>query len=135
MSTKIIIKPKIEIESSLLEEIKNMTQEMGQVVIHFIYFTPGNVDDSRIRIWPTSYLYDHDSPHKSELVHAENISYYPEWHSCPPGSTSFFTLIFAGLPKACRIFDFIEHCDSQWGAFVVKNIPRNPSDVYYVKIY
>ena len=135
MSTKIITRPKVEIDPSLLEEIKSQTQEMGQVVIHFIYHTPAFAGESKIRIWPSTYLYDHDSPHKSELVHAENITYYPEWYECSPGSTNYFTLIFSGLPKACSTFDFIEHCDSQWGAFEVRNIPRNTSDVYFVRIY
>ena len=134
MSTKIIAKPKIEIDPELLREIEALTQEMGQVVIHFIYYTPSILGPSKIRIWPSSYLYDHDSPHRSDLVHAENIAYYPDWHDCPAGSTSFFTLIFSGLPKTCTKFDFVEHCDNQWGAFEVKNIIRNDTDVYFVRI-
>jgi hypothetical protein len=134
MSTHIITRPKVEIDPKLLDQLQHQIQEMGQVVIHFVYYTPPYVEDSRIRIWPTTYLYDHNSPHKSELVHAENITYYPEWHKCVPGTNSFFTLIFSGLPRSCSRFDCIEECDNQWGAFEIRNMVRNQSDVYYVQI-
>ncbi len=135
MSTTIITKPKVEISPHILSQLKTQTEELGQVIIHFIYITPVFFTDAKIRIWPTSYLYDHHSDHRSELVHAENITYYPEWQQCDPGVSNYFTLIFSGLPKSCTIFDFIEHCDNNWGAFEVRNIARNESDVYYVKIF
>jgi len=44
-----------------------------------------------------------------------------------------FTLIFSGLPKTCMMFDLIEQIQAP-GAFEVKNITRNKSDVYFLKI-
>jgi len=134
MSSTVITRPKIDIAPSLLDEIKTQIHEMGQVVLHFLYSTPPSSYPSYIRIWPSSFLYDKNSPHKSELVHAENITYYPKWHECTPGSTYFFSLIFSGLPKSCTSFDFIEHCTNQAGAFSVHDIARNESDVYFIRM-
>ena len=110
MSSTVITKPKVNIAPALLEEIQAQVHESGQVVIHFLYNTPPGEYSSYIRIWPTTFLYDKGSVHSSELVHVENITYYPQWHECVAGSTNFFTLIFSGLPKSCTSFDFIEHC-------------------------
>lgn len=135
MSATVITKPEVDISPELLREIKEKTEEMGQVVLHFLFHTPDNgFGDSLIRIWPTTYLYDLHSAHKSELVHIENITYYPDWYLCPAGSETFFTLIFSGLPKSCTAFDFIEHCTNESGAFQVKNIQRNASDVYFLQL-
>ena len=135
MSATIIKKPETKISNKLLNEIKAQTEEMGQVVLHFVFKTSNSMlGDTLIRIWPTSYLYDLHSSHKSELVHIENITYYPDWFLCPAGTETFFTLIFSGLPKSCTAFDFIEHCTNQSGAFLVENIQRNKSDVYFLQL-
>lgn len=134
MSTTIITRPRVEIESDLLAEMKNQINEAGQVILHILYSTPIGMP-SYIRIWPTTYLFDKDSPHKSELVHAENITYYPYWYECLPGKKYYFSLIFSGLPKSCTRFDFVEQCTNQSGAFEVRNIDRNQSDVYFLKMY
>lgn len=135
MSATIIKKPETKISKKLLREIKAQSEEMGQVVLHFVFNTNDvGLGDTLIRIWPTSYLYDLHSPHKSELVHIENITYYPTWFLCPAGTQTYFTLIFSGLPKSCTSFDFIEHCTNQSGAFQVRNIQRNTSDVYFLQL-
>ncbi|MEM9548764.1 MAG: hypothetical protein AAGA77_22460 [Bacteroidota bacterium] len=136
MSPTIIQKPETKISEKLLREIKTQTEEMGQVVLHFVFHTPPDtgMGDTLIRIWPTSYLYDLHSSHKSELIHIENITYYPVWYLCPAGTETYFTLIFSGLPKSCTAFDFIEHCTNQSGAFEVRNIQRNKSDVYFLQL-
>jgi hypothetical protein len=135
MAATIIKKPETIISEKLLNQIKSQTEEMGQVVLHFVFHTTDELQgDSLIRIWPTSYLYDLHSSHKSELVHIENISYYPDWYLCPAGTETYFTLIFSGLPKSCTAFDFIEHCTNQSGAFHVKNIQRNKTDVYFLQL-
>lgn len=134
MSTTVITKPKVEIDPKLLKEIKTQVHELGQVVLHFIYTVPQSLYPSYIRIWPTTFLYDKGSAHKSELVHIENISLYPTWYECQPGGKYYFTLIFSGLPKSCTSFDFIEHCTNQAGAFAVHDISRNNSDVYYLRM-
>lgn len=134
MSTKIIEKPKTEIAEEVLSMLATQTDEQGQVILHFLYqvniFSIGN----KIRIWPTTFLYDLHSDHKSELVHVENICLYPTWQDLKPGKNYFFTLIFSGLPKSCNLFDFVEHCDGSPGAFEVRNIKRNTSDVYYIRM-
>ena len=74
MSTIQITKPKVEISPSILDEIKTQVYEAGQVVIHFVYQNEDFWIGSKIRIWPSSYLYDKGSAHISELVHCEKHS-------------------------------------------------------------
>jgi len=128
--SSIIKNPSVEIHPDIREKLATHTRELGQVIIHCLQRSKS---DSAIRIWPTTFLYDQSSPHTSDLVHVENISYYPEWKSIGPGD-HYFTLIFKGLPKTCRLFDLYEHCSNQAGAFRVLNIKRNKSDVYYVEV-
>ena len=130
--TKVIHQPKVEINQSLLEELEAFTQEENQVIMHFLYKS----DDmgAYIRIWPTSYLFDVQSPHQSQLLHAERITYFPFWTLCHPSQDNYFTLIFSGLPKSCKLFDFVEDCGGSPGAFEVRNIPRTNNDVYYLKL-
>ena len=135
MCATVITKPETRVSKKLLDEIKSQTEEMGQVVLHFLFQTKNILfGDTLIRIWPTTYLYDLGSSHRSELVHVENITYYPDWFLCPAGTETYFTLVFSGLPKSCTAFDFIEHCTNQSGAFEVRNIQRNSSDVYFLQL-
>lgn len=135
MSTIQIKKPQIDISPSILKDIKTQVHEAGQVVIHFVYQNEDYWIGSKIRIWPTSYLYDRGSAHISELVHCENIVQAPLWQEVTFGKKCYFTLIFSGLPKACSSFDFKEDCGSEGGGFSVLNVTRNESDIYYFKIY
>jgi len=134
MSTTVITRPKVDISTKLLEDMASQVHEQGQVVLHVLYSVADGLYPSYIRIWPTTYLYDKGSSHRSELVHAENIAYYPDWYECLPGQSYFFTLIFSGLPPSCTTFDFIEHCTNQSGAFAVFDIARNETDVYYLRM-
>lgn len=133
MSATVITKPKVEIAPDLLKKIKEQSQLEGQVILHFIYtnltFYPG-----LIRIWPTSYLFDRDSEHQSNLVHVEKITMYPTWQEVHPLTNTYFTLVFSKLPKACEVFDFVEICGGQGGGFEVKDIERNETDVYYLRL-
>lgn len=131
MSPTIITKPKIEIAPELLAMTKTLIQAESQVVIHCLITAPW-YSEIGVRIWPTTYLYDHHSSHESELVHFENISAYPEWTMVQPGKSSFFTLFFSGLPKSCTTFDLKEEIPELEG-FEVLAIKRNETDVYYVK--
>ncbi len=132
MSVITIDKPKIDISPEIRKQLLTQTEEMGQVVMHFLY-EPG-IYGSKIRIWPTSYLYDQHSSHRSELVHQDRISLYPEWTDVYPMMDHFFTLIFSGLPKTCSTFNFKEECANQGNEFKVDDIIRNQSDVYYFRI-
>ena len=126
----VISNPKVNISPDLLEDLKEQIHEQGQVVVHCIQVTD---HASYIRIWPSTYLFDQHSEHASELVHAENITYFPEWKAVQSGE-NYFTLIFSGLPKSCLVFDLLEQCNNQAGAFRVNSIPRNSTDVYYVQV-
>ena len=131
MPLTIISEPQIDVE--ILKSLKAQVEELGQVVLHFLYKSP-LTEIMNIRIWPSSYLYDLHSDHRSELVHIENIVLAPYWMPCFPGEKIHFTLIFSGLPKTCTMFDFVEICDNELGAFEARNIMRNDSDVYYLEI-
>jgi hypothetical protein len=122
-------KKKIQIAPELKNAIKTLVEEESQVVIHlhlnFVGFTT-------IRIWKSTFLIPNNKGEKVNLVHAENISYYPEWTFCRKGET-VCTLIFKGLPKECTIFDLAEEIPEP-GGFYIPNIQRNKSDVYHLQI-
>lgn len=128
--TSIITKPKINISPELLAKIETQIHEAGQVIVHCIISNVA-AQGMYMRIWPTTNIYDQSSDHSSELITAENICYYPYWQEMNIGD-NFFTLVFAGLPRSCAIFDLIEHCNGNMGAFRIMNISRNETDVYYV---
>ncbi len=86
-----------------------------------------------IRIWKTTFLQDCHSPGKSPLLHAENISYAPEWTLITFKGTYSFLLNFSALPKSCLLFDLIEDIPQPNG-FLVKAIKRNKTDVYRITL-
>ncbi len=89
--------------------------------------------DMLIRIWKTTFLIDPASSAHSSLIHAENISYAPQWTLIPDRQPFSFLLIFSGLPKSCERFDLVETI-SEPGGFFVKDIRRNDRDVYHVQL-
>ncbi len=132
MSLTVIEKSKVDIEQSILDQLCSQVDEQGQVVLHFL-FKASIFGGEKIRIWPSTFLYDNQSEFRSALVHQENISLAPQWTELEPSSARFFTLVFSGLPKSCVSFDFVEHCDGG-GAFHAKAVKRNKSDVYFLQI-
>lgn len=86
-----------------------------------------------IRIWKTTVLKDCHSSGQSQLIHAENISYAPQWTLIPDQGVYSFLLIFSALPKTCTMFDLVEEIP-QPGGFLVKGIARNKTDVYRINI-
>lgn len=130
--TTIITKPKVEISPSLLSKLETQIHEAGQVIVHCIIKNVASAG-MYMRIWPTTNLFDHDSSHISDLVRAENICYYPNWQEMRKGD-NYFTLIFTGLPKSCTVFNLIEDCGGNIGAFHIMNVPRNQTDVYYAHL-
>jgi hypothetical protein len=108
-------------------EIAIEADEQGIVILHCT--VPG---PSGVRIWRSTFLFDHASGHRSKLLHAENICMYPEWYYFD-GNHHTFTLYFEALPKDCSLFDMVEVIP-QPGGFVVNRIPRNPEDVYRVSV-
>ena len=120
---------KVTIDPELKNAIKTLVEEESQVIIHLHL---NLVWGERIRIWKSTFLRIHDGGEKIKIIHAENISFYPEWTSCKSGKTSC-TLIFMGLPKNCTVFDLIEEIPEP-GGFYIPNIQRNNSDVYHLEI-
>lgn len=86
-----------------------------------------------IRIWKSTYLVDHSSDARSQLVHAENITLAPVWTTIPDHKHYSFLLIFESLPASCKAFDLLEDIP-QAGGFRVTGIERNQSDVYHVNL-
>ncbi|WP_439479678.1 hypothetical protein [Chryseobacterium aquaticum] len=127
---EVIAKPIIAKE--LLESLQTKIEEEKQVIVHCC-FPASPFLGNLIRIWNTTYLLDNSSSHKSKLIHAENITIYPNWTAVPFMRDFWFTLIFSGLPKDCTSFDFKEIIPEE-GGFFVKSIKRNGSDVYRIKI-
>lgn len=112
-------------------EKETVTVEASHVYVH-CYFN-NTVKDMLIRIWKTTFLMDKSSSHRSKLVHAENISFAPQWTVIPENKMFQFLLIFEGLPKGCERFDLLEDIP-QPGGFFVADIMRNKKDVYHVYI-
>ena len=127
---EIDIEPKkVTIDPELKNAIKSLVEEESQVIIHLhLHFS----DLSTIRIWKSTFLLPHNNGGKINLVHADNISFYPDWTICKTGET-VCTLIFKGLPKDCTIFDMVEEIPEP-GGFYIPNIKRNNSDAYHLTI-
>ena len=125
-----IHKPKIAEE--ILQALQTQTQEEKQVIVHCC-FPASPFFGNLIRVWQSTFLIDEQSGHKSQLIHAENISIFPYWTEVPPMKDFWFTLVFSGLPKECKKFDLKEIIPEE-GGFWVQNIKRNGSDVYRVKL-
>lgn len=120
------------IEKEILESLQTKVEEEKQVIVHCC-FPASPVLGNLIRIWRSTYLFDNNSDHKSTLIHAENISIYPNWTAVPFMKDFWFTLVFSGLPKDCKSFDFQEVIPEE-GGFFVQSIKRNSSDIYKIKI-
>jgi len=120
------------IEKEILESLQAKVEEEKQVIVHCC-FPASPFLGNLIRIWRSTYLFDNNSDHKSHLIHAENISIYPNWTPVPFMKDFWFTLVFSGLPKDCKSFDFQEVIPEE-GGFFVQSIKRNSSDIYKIKI-
>jgi hypothetical protein len=114
-----------------LVETDTQVQQDSHVYVHCYFENPGM--DMLIRIWRSTYLIDNGSSYRAKLVHAENISFAPQWTMIPGRKYFRFLLIFEGLPKSCTQFSLLEDIP-QAGGFFVENISRNETDVYHVDI-
>jgi hypothetical protein len=119
------------INAKAKRQLLNKTSTEAQTVIHGSY--KGDFSNDKCRICKPVYLVDSDSLIKSKLVYADGIEFYPKWNNVADGETKYFTLVFEGLPKECKAFDFIES-EIEWEQpFIEEDIPRNSTDVYYVR--
>lgn len=128
MTIENITTHKIQLDPELLASFEPDVESEQLVVVHCKYKAQSF---DNVRIWPSTFLFPHNSAHKSHLIHAENISYFPFWQVVPAGTTLHFTLIFTALPKDCQKFDLIE-ITTGLGSFRVENIERNDADIYSV---
>ena len=123
----LIEKPKFKPDIDF--KVQHETLEESSTIVHCQlkgeYFFP-----TLIRIWPTTYLIQDNSDRK-KLLHAYNISSYPNWKVVDEGHV--FTLVFEGLDKSCLLFDLFEDIPES-GGFRVENIERNNSGVYWVEV-
>jgi hypothetical protein len=122
--------PTERVEPLLRAELCTDVEERGQVTVH-CSFEAGLFDC--IRIWPSTFLVCRHTGHRSPLLLAEGIPYAPHWMPVPPGRSVAFTLLFAGLPRDCVLFDLVEEIPDP-GGFLASGILRNGMDVYRVEI-
>lgn len=125
------VKEKPAVSTDVLASISSLVLEDSYVYVHCTFDNPG--EEMLIRIWRSTFLIDKGSGTRSPLIHAENISFAPQWTWVPPHNTFTFLLIFSSLPKDCVMFDLIEDIP-QPGGFFVQNIKRNQQDVYHIRI-
>jgi hypothetical protein len=125
------VKAKPSVDMDVLASIHPELMDDSYVYIH-CHFN-NHTENMLIRIWRTTFIIDKSSSSKGQLIHAENISFAPQWTMVPDRQPFSFLLIFPGLPKSCTQFDMIEEID-QPGGFWVKNIQRNETDVYRVDL-
>jgi len=106
-------------------KIKTLESEERQTIVHCKI----NDDENyAYRIWPSTFLVEHNTGRRAKLITAYNISFAPQWTI---NDGKGFTLIFEGLSKACSKFD-LKEIIPQDGGFEVLNIARNNTDVYQV---
>lgn len=125
-------KVKPVIAEELMTALQSEVSAESQVILHCCIRSE-MFPEEKIRIWASTYLVDRKSEHVSRLIHFENISLFPDWTDIPFGKDYWFTLVFSGLPKDCKVFDFIEVIP-QSGGFFHEGIRRNSSDVYRIKL-
>lgn len=105
---------------------KTVDSKERQTIVHCTY-DPA----SAVRVWPTTFLVEKESGRRVKLITAFNITFAPQWTFGTENNR--FTLVFGGLSKKCSMFDLVEDIPLP-DPFVVKNISRNKTDVYEVRI-
>lgn len=122
--------PEIDEKEDVATKLATSVETQAQVIVHchFLASSPGD----GYRIWPTTFLTCRHSGHRSKLIHAENVVYYPQWQFAGKAGWHSFTLVFEPLPGTCTLFDLAEEIPES-GAFKANGIIRNKSDVYNVE--
>lgn len=88
------------------------------------------VEDSFIRIWPSTYLVQQNGVRK-QLVQAFGIASFPDWGLAQAGHR--FTLVFEGLDRDCPTFTLLEEIPEP-GGLMIGPLSRNGSDVYWLEV-
>jgi hypothetical protein len=125
---RVKIEPAIETitETEEIVETATLEEKERQTIVHCVYNPM-----AAVRVWPNTFLVEKESGKRAKLITAFNISFAPEWTFA--STKNEFTLIFEGLSKECTFFDLIEDIPLP-DPFVVKDIPRNQTDVYYISL-
>ncbi len=129
----------IEVDESIQvqidPELQTMIEEEGQVIVHCSFYNDPSIylGEVGVRVWKETFLIDEQSGQLNQMVRALGVVYEPNWYFIQPGETKKFTMLFDALPKSCNSFTLAEIIP-QSGAFVVKNIPRNKTDIYNVNL-
>ncbi len=116
----------ILIETEQEVEVKTLPDNERQTIIHCSY-NP----EAAVRIWPSTFLIEKESGRRAKLITAYNISFAPEWTF--GNQNNSFTLVFEGLSKECSMFNLVEIIPLP-DPFEVRNISRNQTDVYNIRI-
>lgn len=131
MSNKITPQPKIEIARELKEQMRTQVESETQVIVHIKHYSGHTV--SLLRIWNNTYLQCKATKMKRKLLFSYNIASFPGYSPVDPYSSLDFTLVFENLLKECTRFDLIEDIPEK-GGFHFKNIQRNNSNVYILRL-
>ena len=122
----------VQIDEATRLALSAQHAEQGQVILHVTYNSTDVME--WIRIWPTTYLVPLPASEKVQLIQAYNIGIYPKWLPIAANKPHIFTLVFGALPKSCTSFDLWEKI-SEPGGFLIRDIQRNKSDVYHLKMH
>lgn len=135
MSKTIIAEPPVKAKPAVdMDVLASIHPELMDDAYIYVHCHFNNLwQDMLVRIWKTTFLVDSASATKSGLIHAENITYAPQWTLIPDRQPFSFLLIFSSLPKSCKSFDLIEQI-AEPGGFHVPGIKRNDTDVYHVDL-
>jgi hypothetical protein len=117
------------VDPLLHEELLAQVDEQGQVTIRCHIRTAWG---TCVRIWPSTYLVCRRTGHRSSMIHAEGITFFPAWMPVPTGTTTFI-LVFEPLSDECAVFSLVEEIPEP-GGFHVPSIMRNGRDLYDVEV-
>lgn len=117
----------LKIKTRMLNQIPGMSQ----VTVKCKYTCTGV--NRFIHLRKNTCLVAKETRQKSKLIYAENIPFYPDFKEVLKNETVEFLMVFDGLPKACRSFDFVESISRKNG-LICRNIKRNTNDFYNINI-
>lgn len=124
-----IAETNLKISQEILHGIQ--PEEQRVTIVHCFQKCDGIVF---YRIWKSTFLVE-DNGSKAKLLHAFNVSYFPEWTVCDNHNGYIaFTLIFEALSKDCSSFRLEEQIPEP-GGFYTNIIPRNKTDIYKEEVF
>lgn len=104
------VKPKVE--TDVLTAIDSWTLEDQHVYVHCYY--KNELPEMLIRVWRSTFLIDKVAGSRSELIHAENISFAPQWTIIKGRRVFRFLLIFQRCLKIARCLILWKIFPNRW---------------------